>query len=164
MMINNAAIGAINNADQVVEYLGHVDSWLRTNGAGGTPQELRNALVAQYNALTLAQVAPVNNGYVGQRGNYEVVDQDQAAEALAQANKIYDEVTSNTPLHIQATEVAPTAQSINDAALRIAQLSPTVSHVQNRKEMGSQAKGQRVRTLEEQMAQMGVNDDEDGDA
>lgn len=104
MNIDGDVIANINSRREVVGYLGRTDTWLARHTAPQTPaQEIRNALVARYNALSNINIPVIVNAHVGQRGNYDVLDKNAIAVSLSDASEAISVATANSPLQSQVS-------------------------------------------------------------
>lgn len=153
-------------SDVVVQYLGRTDKWLRKHTPGHTQQQIRNALVERYNAITGSAVP--TRATPGVYGDYNTVDLNKVAEAFSGASQVMTVTTDHTPLKMLPIPVSNKAASINNAATQLINSSPVAvqaasrknahkemlaKHVQNQ-EVKTEKVKEEVRTKEEEIDEL----------
>lgn len=125
--------------DQVIYYLGRVDTWLINNHIppkAYTAGELRIALVNRYNNLTGSNVATAIAN--GPYGAYDTLDRALLAQSLTASQNVNHTVTVHTPLQTFTTPVTPTKDSLNNAAKNVIRDSPKAVRVLEQKAINNQ--------------------------
>lgn len=109
----------------VVYYLSTCNKWLNkyTGPCHHTPQEIRNALVVQYNAIhrTAINMTGILDCFYllivldtpDQYGDYNTLNRVVIAQSLSEATKIISVATNDTPMQTQPLNVAVTTNDIN---------------------------------------------------
>jgi len=159
MNINNQPI-AVLDLETCLAHLRRDNTFFRNNATGGTPTELRNALVDRVVFLLNAAGNRVNvplsptGNLEGGRGNYNTLNRDNVARAINYGQQLQETVSHAHPL-VKNMVTDNSAQSLNAATQNIMENAPVVATSLGKQKVQSELVNKKVEETEEEVVLLG---------